>query len=185
MVGESGIGPAVLYDQLGSFLPLAVGGALIVPWGKGEGVSWSSIVAKLVTFPPTIALVLALLLRSVTFHPTLLSALGTIAATLSPVALFAVGLAAARPALKHVRPIGAGLVWKLVLPPLGVFGMAAWLNTDPHWAHVTVLQSAMAPMVTGGIVASSAGLNPELASQMVVLGLFASAVTLPLWNLMF
>jgi len=182
LVGEHGIGPALVFDQVGSFLPLAIGGALAVSWGQGENVDWWSVVKKLLTFPPTLALGAALVLGSEVLLPVL-PALGMAAKTLSPVALLAVGLATSISRITNVRELFLGLTWKLALAPLGVWGLAAVLGTGELWSQTTVLQAGMAPMVTGGIVAASAGLEPELASRMVVVGLFASVVTLPLWNL--
>ncbi len=182
LVGEHGIGPALVFDQVGSFLPLAVGGALCVAWGQGENVDWWNVLKKLATFPPTLALAAALALNSEIIAPAL-PALTLVSKTLSPVALLAVGLSTSLSRIVKVRELGLGLVWKLILAPLGVLGLAQALGTGDLWTQTTVLQAGMAPMVTGGIVAASAGLEPELASRMVVVGLFVSVVTLPLWNL--
>lgn len=185
LVGESGVGPAILFDQLGSFLSLAIGGAMVVAWGRGEGVVWGTAIRKFVLFPPTLALLLAVGLRGVELGSFLPQVLGWVSQTLSPAALFAVGLAAVMPRLGHAKQLGAGLAWKLVLAPLGVLGIAAGMGSDPGWTQVAVLQAGMAPMVTGGILAASADLEPELASQMVMIGLFVSGLSLPVWNLMF
>jgi predicted permease len=185
LVGESGVGPAILFDQLGSFLSLAIGGAMVVAWGRGEGVVWGTAIRKFVLFPPTLALLLAVGLRGVELGSFWLQVLGWVSQTLSPAALFAVGLAAVMPRPGHAKQLGAGLAWKLVLAPLGVLGIAAGMGSDPGWTQVAVLQAGMAPMVTGGILAASADLEPELASQMVMIGLFVSGLSLPVWNLMF
>jgi predicted permease len=49
--------------------------------------------------------------------------------------------------------------------------------------EVSVLQAAMAPMVTSAILASDHGLDPELAALMVGLGIPLSFATVPcaLW----
>jgi predicted permease len=44
-----------------------------------------------------------------------------------------------------------------------------------------VLQAAMAPMISGGILAVSHRLNPPLANAMVGLGIPLSFITVPLW----
>ncbi len=183
LVGEIGIGPALVFDQVGSFLPLAIGGALAVSWGQGENVDWWNVLKKLATFPPTLALGAALVLGADMLSPVL-PALSLAAKTLSPVALLAVGLSTSMTRISNIRELGLGLVWKLLLAPLGVLGLAHALGTGDLWTQTTVLQAGMAPMVTGGIVAASAGLEPALASRMVVVGLFISVLTLPLWNLL-
>ena len=47
---------------------------------------------------------------------------------------------------------------------------------------VTVLQCAMAPMITAGILAEQHGLNPPLANTIVGVGILLSLATVPLWN---
>ena len=46
---------------------------------------------------------------------------------------------------------------------------------------VTVLETAMAPMITGSIVAISNNLEPKLASLMVGVGIPLSFFTLAIW----
>lgn len=182
LVGDHGLGPALVFDQLGSFVPLAVGGVLAVAWGRGENVAWGSMARRLFAFPPTIALLIALAIRGVVVPLWLTDVLAAIGATLSPLALLAVGLGSTwRTIGEDIRPLVVGLSWKLVLAPAGVLVIASLMEVGPIWRQVGVLQSGMAPMVTGGIVASAAGLRPELASRMVLWGLFASALTLPIW----
>jgi malate permease and related proteins len=42
----------------------------------------------------------------------------------------------------------------------------------------------MAPMVTGALLVEEAGLDGELASSLVGVGVLASLVTVPLWSLL-
>jgi predicted permease len=46
---------------------------------------------------------------------------------------------------------------------------------------VVVAEAAMAPMITGALLAMEHGLEPRLASAMVGLGVPLSLVTVPLW----
>jgi predicted permease len=51
----------------------------------------------------------------------------------------------------------------------------------PVVREATVLQNAMAPMVSGAILASEHELDPDLAALMVGLGIPLSFLTAPLW----
>ena len=46
---------------------------------------------------------------------------------------------------------------------------------------VSVMESAMAPMITGAILASNYGLKPKLSSMMVGIGIPLSFITLAFW----
>jgi predicted permease len=78
----------------------------------------------------------------------------------------------------------AGLGWKLGLAPLLIFGIGIALHIQPTMLTITVLQSSMAPMITGAILAEQNDLDPQLANMMVGIGILLSFITVPLWNLL-
>jgi hypothetical protein len=55
------------------------------------------------------------------------------------------------------------------------------LNGAGLIVEVSILESAMAPMITGTIVASQYGLKPKLASMMVGIGIPVSFLTIAIW----
>ena len=55
--------------------------------------------------------------------------------------------------------------------------------TGPSWQS-SVLQSAMPPMVTAGIIGISAGFDEELTTTLVAVGTVAALVVLPVVSLM-
>jgi malate permease and related proteins len=56
------------------------------------------------------------------------------------------------------------------------------LSIDHPVAVVAVLQCAMAPMITAGMLAEQHGLDPPLANTVVGIGILTSLATVPLWN---
>nr|WP_317048359.1 AEC family transporter [Flavobacterium aciduliphilum] len=75
-----------------------------------------------------------------------------------------------------------GLLFKLVLTPLFFFVLYRILLKQEGLEHnVSIVESAMAPMITSAIVASSYGLKPKLSSMMVAVGIPISLVTTWLW----
>lgn len=180
--GAPGVKYAILYDQFGSFLALSTYGTLILAlYGGGERVSWARTVRKIVLFPPFIALIASLALRSVAFPAWLVSMLELTARSLVPVVLVAIGFQMRlRMPVAELLPFVAGLTTRLVVTPL-IFILACRLAdlTGPA-IQVSLLETAMPSMVTAGALASIAGLQPRLTSALVGYGILASFITLPL-----
>jgi predicted permease len=179
--GISEVKYAILYDQFGSFLALSTYGTFVLAlYGGGEKPSLSKILRKIVFFPPFIALVVALMLRPVSFPVWLVSMLEMTARSLVPVVLVAIGFQMRlRMPTSELLPFAAGLTLRLLITPLifilacRVFGL-----TGPA-IQVSLFETAMPSMVTAGALASIAGLEPRLTSALVGYGILVSFVTLP------
>ncbi len=177
LLGADHIAHAVLYDQLGTFLALATYGTWVAGrWGSGGGGG----VRRVVTFPPFLALLVALALRGVDVGDDAMRPLELLGACVGPVALFSIGLRARVPTARRVlAPAAVGLGLRLLVAPAAVLGAAALLDASgPAWA-TAVLEAGMPPMITAGIVAVDAGLDEELATFAVSAGLLLSLLTLP------
>ncbi|NBD13725.1 AEC family transporter [Corallococcus silvisoli] len=183
LLGPDGMAVAVVADQLGSFLVLATLATLTAAKARaGTSLPARTLVLKVLRFAPFQALVLALVLRPFAFPDWLDAVLRRLGDLLTPLALFVVGF---QLRLQGVRPrvpaLALGLSYKLVLAPLAVLGL---LMFAPGLALVvkqaTVLQVAMAPMVTAAILAAEYELDPELGVLMVGVGIPLSFFTAPL-----
>jgi hypothetical protein len=184
--GKGALTYAAVADQLGCFLNASIGGSLVVSMYSGGRTDVHAIARKVLQFPPFIALCVALIVAATPGWPTLIEeVLAHISATLAPLALFSVGLQ-----LRFTRstqgalPLLAGLGWKLGLAPLLVFAAGSALQIQQPILAVTVLQGAMAPMITAAILAEQGNLDPPLANMMVGVGILLSFITVPLWNLL-
>lgn len=178
--GREAVGIGVFVDQLGSFLVMSTIGLGFAAAASG-GTAHPKLLAKRVLFfPPFLALILALLLRPVAYPEWLTYVLDRLGSILTPLALFSVGFQLQLGALRErVVPLFAGLAYKLVLAP-AVAAVLMLLFASPEtlvW-KATVVQTAMAPMVTGGIIASQYDLDPPLAAAMLGVGIPLSAATL-------
>lgn len=179
LLGQDAVRFAVLYDQLGSFLIVATYGLVVVARFSGEDEPTArTIVRRVATFPPFVALVVALVPIA---HPPLVDAvLGRIGDTLVPIAMFAVGLKLTLRRPKDAGALAFGLGTKMLVLPLLAAGIArAFPGVSPSVAHVAVLESGMPPMITAGALAVAAGLAPELSAGLVAYGVLLSLVTLP------
>lgn len=185
LYGEEGVKIAFLIDQGGSFI-IVSSIAIIVASIYGSGRKRKrDITRKILTFPPFIFFILAMLMNIFKIQtPEILRLpLDLIVLTLTPVALTSVGLQVKIDlmAIKS-RYLWLGLGYKLVLIPLfililfrDVFQLKGLI------LHVSVIEAAMAPMITGSIIAISHNLEPKLASLLVGVGIPISFVTIGLW----
>jgi predicted permease len=181
--GEGAIPYAVLYDQLGSFLALATYGALILALYGSAGArpTLAGVVKKIAVFPPFLALLLALLLRQVAYPEVLLGLLKSLAATLVPVVMIAVGYQLTLRLNREVLgQMGLGLAIKLVAAPLVALMLCRALGLDGEAVRVSIFEAGMPPMVSAGALAILADLSPPLTGALVGVGIILCFATLPL-----
>jgi predicted permease len=71
----------------------------------------------------------------------------------------------------------------MITPLLFLIGYKFICHGKGLSVDVSIIESAMAPMITGAILASSYGLKPRLSSMMVGLGIPLSFITTAFWYL--
>lgn len=176
----------MIADQLGTFMCLNVPGIILAAHlaARGEKETRGGAIArKVLLFPPFLTLLVALALRSVAYPPWITALLARLGDSLTPVALVSVGLQLHLGDLRRLqRQLSLGLGYKLLVAPalaLLVFGLL--LGARGPTFQVTVFEAAMAPMITGSIVAQEHDLDPPLAALMVGLGVPISFLTLWGW----
>lgn len=182
LLGERSVPLAAVYDQLGSFLllstiaPLALAGV-----GAGRRPRPRAIVRRILTFPPLIALVVAVLPLP---HPAVLEPLyASASSALVPLAMVAVGL---KIRLTPPRPLSVfmlGLALKLLVLPSAALVIVRALGAPPLIAKVAVLETAMPMMMTAGALMMTYEVATELAAAWVGWGLVLSLGTVPAWAL--
>jgi predicted permease len=66
----------------------------------------------------------------------------------------------------------AGLLYKLILTPAIIYLLyVVILNQNSKMIEVAIMESAMAPMITASILATTHGLKPRLSSMMIGFGI--------------
>jgi predicted permease len=187
LLGADHVGQALIYDQLGSFLGLATWGTLVAArYGRGASPSLAGTLQRVLTFPPFVALVAAFVLREVALPPTVDEVLFGVAeqlgATLVPLTMLAVGMRLRLPSSwGTVEPLVLGLGLRMGLAPAAAFGVMRLLDTGGMVWQTSILEASMPPMVTAGVVATAAGLDEELSSALVGVGVPVALVTAPFW----
>jgi malate permease and related proteins len=186
--GRDGLGLGLVIDQLGSYLALSTLGIAAAALYAAEGrVGAREMARRIVSFPPFIALVLALALSPLPFPPVLNESLERIGGTLAPLALLSVGLQLRFDALReHARLLGLGLGYKLLVCPALVVVLLWAADAMPSMAsRVSVIEAAMPPMIGAAVVAAQANLSPKLVSMMVGLGIPLGLLVAPAWLWLF
>lgn len=181
LVGPEAIPLAVPQDLLGSFLLVCTLAPMVGAFAARQRWSPGTALLEMAKFPALWAMGLGLSLHDAAWPAPLVDALDRLGATLSPVALVAVGAQLRAPSRAAWGPLSAGLGYKLALAPLLALGWMALGDADPPVARVAVLEAAMAPMVTGAMLAKKFELRPELAAALVGVGVPISLATVWAW----
>lgn len=172
LLGPEQVPLAAVYDQFGTFLLVSSFGVFVIAaYAGGEQPSAARIARRIVTFPPFLALLLALVLPGPLPEP--LQAIAEhLAAPLLPLVAFALGL---KLRLKlpagRWQPLFAGLGVKLLLMPLACWLLLVAIPVSAEVHQVAILEAAMPPMFTAAAMAIAADLEPELAAALVGYGL--------------
>ncbi len=191
LYGADGMPLGLLIDQLGSYLALSTVGILAAAiYGDaqaGAALTLRAVAIKVISFPPFLAMLLALALVPVTFPEPLDLALARIGSTLAPLALLSVGLQLRLGALRdRAAALSVGLGYKLVACPALTVAALWAMGAGPDMAsRVTVIEAAMPPMIGAGIVALQAKLDSELVALMIGLGIPLAFATVPAWHWVF
>ena len=186
-IGREGLQYGIVIDQLGSYLALSTFGLLVAARYSGQTLHWSDMARRILTFPPLIALVIALILRPIAFPDLLDDALARLGGTVAPIALLSVGCQLRLSALRaRINPLALGLAYKLFVGPLVItLALLLILQIDVPITSlartVIVFEAAMGPMIGAAVVANHFKLDREITSLMVGIGVPLSLVAAPLW----
>jgi predicted permease len=180
--GDQAIPYALIYDQLGSFLALATYGSLILAfYGTAESKpTIESVIKKVISFPPFIALVFAFAIRGIPYPSIAVDLLRILASTLVPLVMIAVGFQL-RLQLnrKLTSQLSIGLSIKLIIAPLAAILLCKMFGLRGEAVQVSIFEAGMPPMVSAGALAILAKLSPALTAALVGIGIVLSFATLP------
>ena len=186
--GRDGLGLGLLIDQLGSYLVLSTVGVFAAAlYAAGEQAGARATALKIASFPPFIALVAALLLRSVPLPVDVDKVLIRMGDMLAPLALISVGFQLRIDAIgRQARLLGLGLGYKLLVCPALVIGVLWLIDAEIDMTtHVSVIEASMPPMIGAGIVAAQAKLDAPLVSTMIGIGIPLGLMTALGWHWLF
>jgi malate permease and related proteins len=175
---------AILCDQPGSFLAVSVLGVSLAAIYSSGRPKAKEILGKLIGFPPFIAFVIALLISPFGGMPAeIVPAFERLGDTLSPLALFSIGLQIEfRTDGLRKSALLIGLLYKLLLAPLSIWLLYKFVFLQSGiLLDISVLEAAMASMVTAALIASEYDLEPNFANLQVALSIPISLISVPMW----
>lgn len=184
--GEQALPVAVVCDQLCFIIMATIASVMAMntppdvasgstPLEKQDALA---VVKKLLTFPPFIGFLAAIILPLFIDLTPAVPLFDKFAATLAPMALFSVGMQLSFEGWREELPLlSLSLVYKLLLAPVMVALTVVLLQASGTARQVSVFEAAMAPMITAGVIATQYNLNPRLANLTVSIGILLSLFT--------
>lgn len=171
--GQEGLQIAIIYDNLGSFLMVSFLGVMVAS-GKPD-------LKEVLLFPPFLGLVLGFVLRGIPLHPSLDKTLDFVAPSTLPVVLFALGLSISLGGIKdNLKFSFLAVLIKVSVSILAVSLVGRFMELSTVAFKVSLLESAMPPMMFSAVLALRYNLNPNLAFASVGLGMVLSFFYVPL-----
>jgi malate permease and related proteins len=185
LYGNDGLQIAIMVDQPGSFLVLSTLGIAIASYYSSGKTATITMLQKVIYFPPFWGFIIAFIVKFLNYpYPEFLqNILAVFANTLSPLALISLGmqLTLEKDQL-FAKELYVGLAYKLIIAPaLLFFVFVILLGKNNLAAQVSIMEGAMAPMITAAIIASQYNLDRKLASTIIGIGIPLSFITLGFW----
>jgi predicted permease len=189
--GESLLSIAIICDQTMFFSLSTLGIITALKGGSQSGkISATFILKRLITFPPLVGCIAALVLSQFIDFTVAEPFFDKLAATVSPLALFSVGLQLKFNGWKKLIPqMSASMFYKLILAPAITLGLAFLFGIKGNIAKITIFESAMPAVLTSSIIAEQFRLNTKLTNLTIgfsiIVGLFTSALWYKIIEMLF
>ncbi len=185
LYGNEGLKTAIIVDQPGSFVVLTTLGIITASFFSKGNPNLKDIIFKIISFPPFIIFVFAIIMNllNLDFLPVFQTVFQKLGNTITPIALVSVGLQLSiDKKSQHWSFLGLGLFYKLlIMPAFFVLLYKILLNGKGIVVNVSIIESAMAPMITASILATTYGLKPKLSGMMIGVGIPLSFITIAFW----
>ncbi|BFM41952.1 AEC family transporter [Flavobacterium sp. CFS9] len=185
LFGKKGLETAILVDQPGTFVVVSTLGVFVAAFYSKGSADALSILKKVILFPPFITFLVACLLNVLQYdlETNVQSVLLKVGSLVTPLALLSVGLQLTFDRKsQHWQFLRLGLFFRLVVVPFVILFLYVFiLKQHSEAIKITIMEMAMAPMITGAILASTYGLKPRLSSMMIGFGIPISFITLSIW----
>lgn len=183
LAGPQWLGLGIVIDLFGSYLALSVLGIAVATVCSSGRFHWGEVARRIATFPPFLAILVAFATNHLARPEWLDTAVESLAATLTPLALAAVGYALRLDRLAgRLGALGVGLAYRLALAPAALLAFYWSLGelSDPV-TRVALLEMAMPPMLGASIIAMDHDLEPDLVALVIGVGVPLSLLTAPAW----
>lgn len=169
--GEEYLKVAIVSDQV-TFFTLSLFGVLLATSARNIFATQQEktvyIIKRIVTFPPLIACILALLFGKYLVNEELNNVFSSFAATVSPMALFSIGIQLNFKRITHeLNALFAGVILKLVIIPIIAISLFYFLNLSGNFFRVSVFEMTMPCLVASSIIVEKFSLNVKFANTLI------------------
>ncbi len=185
VLGVKDLPEAVFFDVFGTVGALVLVGLLIAQRFGDNDECRVNPLRELVTFPAVIALAAALLLRSVPIPELVSNGLGLLANMVAPLIMLSVGLSLrVRNIGRHAVPLTVLSALRLLLAPALALAVGTALLGPGTPLRVAVLEAGMPSMMLALVVGERFGLDTDFIASAIFVTTAASALALPLVQLL-
>ena len=177
----------LLYDQFGTFIGLATVVAItIARYENKEAKSdFKKSLIKIITFPPFAFLMASLLLPIAPLVTPVMGLLDGLGQLIVPATMMVVGLQfRLKIEPKYRLPLFIILMTKMIMLPLGVWGVLSLLSVESIMLASVVFQAAAPPMITAAALLISARIAVPLVGSALGVGTILSFFLLPIWGVL-
>jgi hypothetical protein len=184
LLGDAGLVRAIFSDIFGNTLAVLTVGTLVASrYGAGE-VKVNAL-KELVTFPPFIALALALISRSAPVPTGVTSWLEALGTLVVPVVMISVGLTLKPRAITgHLKTVGVLAAVRLLVLPLAALALGSLVLADQASVRIAVLEAGVPTMMFTMIMGLRFKLDMDLIASAILLTMMGAVVTIPLLQLL-
>ena len=182
--GESEVRHAIVFDQITFIIFSTLGIITILKASsqKSEDLNFPFFLKKVFRFPPFLACLVALFFAHFIDFSPMNPLLDKIVATLTPMALFSIGLRLQFGAIKQEwKLVSAGILYKLLLAPGLVLLLSFLLHSTGNPARISIFEAGMSSHITVSLLAGQHGLNPRYCSLVVGIGIITGFITETCW----
>ena len=184
LLGAKELPEAIFYDVFGTVCALALVGLLVAQRYGDNDEARVNPLRELFTFPAVIALIVALVLKPVPIPAQVMDGLGLLASMVAPLIMISVGLSLRASTLgRRAGPLAVVSALRLVLAPLLGLGLGMVLVGQGPALRVTVLEAGMPAMMLTMVVGERFGLDTDFIASAIFVTTAASALALPLMQL--
>jgi len=184
LLGDAGLVRAIFYDVFGTVAAVLTIG-IVVAGQMGEHEGRVNPLKELLTFPPVIALLVALALRSVTVPAVVSDWLDALSKIVVPLIMISVGLSLKPHGIRdRLGVIGLVGVLKLVIMPVVALGLGMVLAQDADAMRLLVLQAGMPSMMLSLVIGMRFKLDVDFIASAILVTTAACVVTIPLMQML-
>lgn len=181
LLGASGLVKAVFYDVFGTVVLLLTVGILVAA-AYGATEERPRIIREFLTFPPFLAVLAALALRSVPVPIVVNDWLDALAKVVVPLIMISLGLSLRPRAIgRNAVPLAAAMAVKLLALPLLALAVGKLVfAADPATLRLVVLEASMPSMMLSIVFGVRFRLDVELIAAAAMVTTLVSIVSIPL-----